>query len=239
MMVAPASVNLNLNLNTDRRKALSMGAGVNISDERIGEGGGKGFFASVNFQPSDNLSLSLRPRYSTSHSGAQYVTATDVLPYGPTYGERYVFADLEQREFSLDTRVDWTFSPTLTLQLFAQTLISSGDYVQYKQLADAQTYDFLNLDPTLVDGTQEVDFDGDGAADYSFTDRDFNVRSLIGNAVLRWEYRPGSTIFLVWQRAQAGRVRVGDFDLGRDVGALFDVPADDRFIIKVNYWLGL
>ena len=55
-------------------------------------------------------------------------------------------------------------------------------------------------------------FNGDGTADYSFADRDFNVRSLIGNAVLRWEYRPGSTIFLVWQRQQAASSGVGDFD---------------------------
>ena len=90
-----------------------------------------------------------------------------------------------------------------------------------------------------VDGTQYVDFDGDGTSDYSFTDRDFNVRSLIGNAVLRWESRPGSTIFLVWQRQQVDRALVGNFDFGRDAGALFDAPADNRFIIKVNYWLGM
>jgi hypothetical protein len=84
-----------------------------------------------------------------------------------------------------------------------------------------------------------VDFDRDGAADFDFGERDFNVRSLIGNAVLRWEYRPGSTIFFVWQRRQADRALLGDFDFGRDAGALFDAPADDRFIVKVNYWLGM
>jgi hypothetical protein len=84
-----------------------------------------------------------------------------------------------------------------------------------------------------------VDFDGDGRVDYSFDDRDFNVRSLLGNAVLRWEYRPGSTIFLVWQRAQDGEVGLGDFDFGRDLDALWGVPAHNRFIVKVNSWLGL
>ena len=88
-----------------------------------------------------------------------------------------------------------------------------------------------------LDGDQYVDFDSDGTTDYSFNDKDFNVRSLVGNAVLRWEYRPGSAIFLVWQRRQQGRAQVGDFDFGRDVDALFAAPADDRFIIKVNYWL--
>ena len=76
-------------------------------------------------------------------------------------------------------------------------------------------------------------------ADYSLGDRDFNVRSLVGNAVLRWEYRPGSTVFLVWQRRQAGRARLGDFDFRRDLDALLDLPADKRFMLKVNHWLGL
>jgi hypothetical protein len=155
----------------------------------------------------------------------------------------------------MEARVDWTFSPDLSLQLFAQPLLSSGDYLTYKQLAESETFDFNEFTPGSgteiggdvlcsatvceVDGTQHVDFDDDGVADYSFSDRDFNVRSLIGNAVLRWEYRAGSTIFFVWQRSQAGRVGVGDFDFGRDLDALFAAPAVNRFIVKVNYWLGL
>ena len=90
-----------------------------------------------------------------------------------------------------------------------------------------------------MEGRQYVDFDGDGAADYSFRDRDFNVRSLLGNAVLRWEYRPGSTLFLVWQRRQSDYALAGNLDFQRDVTALFEAPADNRFIIKMNYWLGL
>jgi hypothetical protein len=133
--------------------------------------------------------------------------------------------------------------------------MSSGANQRYKQLAATQSFDFENFVPGVaevlpdqvrcssnicqVDGSQHVDFDGDGVTDDSFSDRDFNIRSLIGNAVLRWEYRPGSTVFVVWQRSQAGRSSVGDFDFGRDLGALFNAPADDRFIIKVNYWLGL
>jgi hypothetical protein len=61
----------------------------------------------------------------------------------------------------------------------------------------------------------------------------------VGNAVLRWEYRPGSTIFFVWQRRQAGRVSLGDFDFERDLDALLSAPAENRFMIKVNYWLGM
>jgi hypothetical protein len=239
MMVGPASVNFMVNLNSDQRKSVSFGGGFSVSDDRIGVGGNRSMGGQVRFQPSDNLSFSLGPQFSVSRSGDQYVTATSTLPYSPTFGTRYLFADLEQRSFSMETRIDWTFTPTLSLQLYAQPLLSSGDYIQYKQLEAAQTFDFVDLTPTTVGSTQQVDFDNDGTPDFSFTDRDFNFRSLVGNAVLRWEYRPGSAVFFVWQRQQSERAQVGDFDLGRDASALFGAPANDRFIVKVNYWFGL
>ncbi len=253
MMVGPASTRASVNVDTDRRKAVSFGLNLEASDDRIGDGGSRQIRGNVRFQPSDNVAVSLNPRFEWQRSGDQYVTATSVLPYDPTFGTRYLFADLDRRTFSMETRLDWTFSPTLSLQLFAQPLLSSGDYLQYKQLAASKSFDFDALAQgeagdagarcssaiCEVDGRQHVDFDGDGETDYSFSDRDFNVRSLIGNAVLRWEYRPGSTIFLVWQRQQVDRGLLGDFDFARDWSALFDAPSDNRFILKVNYWLGL
>ena len=255
IMVNPASTDFSVNMSSDRRKAVSFGSNFKVTDDRIGAGGSTDIRVDIRVQPSDRLSVSVSPNWSTATSDAQYVTSTSTLAYDPTYGRRYLFAELDRQSFSMVTRLDWTFSPTLTLQLYAQPLLSSGDYVEYKQLAGAESYEFLGFEPGSaqalengiscssnicnVDGRQHVDFDGDGFTDYSFSDRDFNVRSLIGNAVLRWEYRPGSTIFLVWQRQQVDRALIGDFDLSRDAGALFDAPADNRFIIKMNYWLGL
>ncbi len=239
MMQIPASVDWNINVNSDRRKVVSFGAFFRVSDDLTASGGSWNLGTFFTIQPSDNLSVSLGPRISSSRSSDQYVTATSVLPYAPTYGRRYIFADLEQRSFEMEARLDWTFSPTLSFQLFAQPLISSGDYIRYKQLAAPETFEFVDLGPTDPSGTQSIDFDNNGSVDFTFEDRDFNFRSLIGNAVLRWEYRPGSTLFLVWQRAQSHRERVGDFRFGRDVNELFGAPADDRFIVKINYWLGL
>ena len=179
-----------------------------------------------------------------------------MLTYAPTSGQRYVFADLDQKSFSMVTRLNVTFTPYLSLQLYAQPLLSAVDYVSYKQLEAPETFDFDVFDEGTYaelagqalcqggricqDGDRQfVDFDADGLADYSFSDRDFNQRSLIGNAVLRWEYRPGSTIFVVWQHEQFERADRGDFSLGRDARALFGSPSSDAFIIKMNYWLGL
>jgi hypothetical protein len=254
MMMRPGSTKWSVNLSSDRRKAVSFGSHFEMEDDRQGVGGGWTVRSDVKVQPSERLQVVVTPRYNEDNSGHQYVSATETMPYSPTFGVRYLFADLSRRTVSMETRLDWTFTPRLSLQLFAQPLLSSGDYVQYKQLATSKSYDFLEFNPGAgsntaggvacpgicdLEGRQYVDFDGDGTADYSFRDRDFNVRSLVGNAVLRWEYRPGSTLFVVWQRRQSDYAFVGNLDLQRDATALFEAPADNRFIIKMNYWLGL
>ena len=181
---------------------------------------------------------------------------TQDVGYEPTFGRRYLFADLDRTSLVGETRLNITFNNRLTLQFYAQPLLESGDYVTYKQLEESETFDFEDFtegravvdDGTVtcvggttcvIDGARFVDLDGNGTTDFAFKDQSFNVRSLRMNAVLRWEYRPGSTIFLVWQQNRSDEVGIGDFDFGRDVGALFAAAAENVFILKVNYWLGL
>ena len=91
----------------------------------------------------------------------------------------------------------------------------------------------------VSEGTRYVDFDGDGSTDHAFSDRDFNFRSLRLNAVMRWEFRPGSTVFLVWQQSRTDRVTDGSFDFGRDITQLWRSEPENLFIAKFTYWLGL
>ncbi len=256
IMRTPGNTQVELRLNGDRRRTVSWGGNVQLQRDNFGGGHSVEASTELNVRPSARLELSVRPRWERQSTSDQYVEQTGDVGFAPTYGTRYLFADLERRTFSMETRLDWTFTPHLSLQLFAQPLLSSGNFVTYKQLVRPGTFDFRVFRPgsaattdagvhcsggdiCLLDGEQHVDFDGDGVADFSFDERDFNVRSLVGNVVLRWEYRPGSTVFLVWQRRQSDKAMVGDFDFGRDVGALFDARSDDRFIVKVNYWLGM
>lgn len=243
-MRSPGSTSFSLGVGTDNRKLLSVQPGVSVTRGREGSGDSFSTQLGVTLQPSTRLLVTLEPSWERSTDGAQFVTSSDTPAFGPTYGTRYVFAELERRDLSMVTRVNMTFTPKLSLELFAQPLVTSVDFVRYKQLAAPETFDFDVLQEgsatwTDTSGTRFLDFDRDGAPDASFSDRDFNLRSLRATAVLRWEYRPGSEIFVVWQRSQADRDRVGDFDLGRDAHALFGAPADNRFIVKMNYWLGL
>jgi hypothetical protein len=161
-----------------------------------------------------------------------------------------VFADLEQRTVGFDTRVNVTMSPGLTLELYAQPFVSSVHHSRFKEFAaprssEKRVYgeDIGNIAPVTGQGGTitgyTIDPDGAGAAaPFSVTNPDFNLRSLRGNMVLRWEYRPGSTLFLVWTRAGADfSPFVDDFRLGRDVDAMFGAETDNVFLVKMTYWL--
>jgi len=254
LMLAPRSWEWSADFKTDERKAVWIEPSVEFSGQSMGGARRAEFGLEVAVRPSPRVELAVQPQFEMVRSGAQFVGRSTALPYAPTFGTRYLFATLDRREFGLETRLNVTFSPHMTLQLFAQPLLSSGDFLTYKQLAAPRSFSFDEFEegpytpgPALCgggrtcrapDGTRYIDFDGDGTADHSFEDRDFNVRSLIGNAVFRWEYRPGSAIFLVWQRQQEDEVMLGGFDFTRDARALFRAPARNVFLIKASYWLG-
>ena len=209
----------------------------------------------LQLQPRSNVSVSLGPSISRRETGYQYVGTYDDSTDNLFYGNRYVFAHLKQNSISMDTRLNVTFSPTLTLELFMQPLIVSGAYSRYNEFAAPRSgrrveygKDFglaiiqPGADPSKDRATVLLDADTDtlsGSPTYRFTDPTFTFRSLRGNAVLRWEYRPGSTLFVVWTRSSdIPNLPRGDIHFGEDVGDLFHGPSENIFLIKMTYWLG-
>lgn len=174
----------------------------------------------INWSPSPTVWVVAGPQFFRAHNPAQFYYSLPLGGPAATYGASYVFAELDQREVSMTARVNWTFSPTLSLQTFLQPLVSAGDFGALKQLRAARTFDF-----SPVDGT------GD--------ESDFNFRSLRGNAVLRWEYRPGSTLYVVWQQFRSGTADLGEFRFGRDVRGVFESRPENVVAVKATYWLPL
>lgn len=178
------------------------------------EGGEEGSYdrsggVSLTYLPSANLRLNVGPYVSRSRNVHQYVAAT---------GGEYVFAELEQRSFELSTRVDWTLSSRLSFQLFLQPFIASGDYHDLHALARPRTADYVPYAGAL-------------------REPDFNFRSVRGSAVVRWEFRPGSALYVVWNENRADVVPVGDFRFRRDLRAISTAPSHDVFLVKMSYWL--
>lgn len=213
----PAWWQYQLNASSDVRKPLTLGLGANVLDYAYG---GWSWSARTAFgvKTSTRWNLSVAPTVSRLYTPAQFVTSVADPSYTATYGRRYVFAPLHQTSVALETRFNATFSPTLSLETYVQPLLSSQDYGGAQQFVAPQTYAF-------------VPFDG------SVPELDFNLRSLRGNAVLRWEWRRGSTIFVAWQQRRMDIGSVGDFDFSRDRRALFGTRPDNIVVIKMNYWL--
>lgn len=244
----PGNMFYSMSVATDSRKRINFNMNSTLS--RTDEGyKSYGIFAGVNVRAASNISVSFEPSYNYSRGGRQYVNAFTDPEATAFYGKRYLFADLKQKTVGFDTRMNMTFTPTLTFELFAQPFISSVHFSRFKEFVAprSQAIRVFGEDVGTVteirsaEGELEsyaIDPDGAGpAAVLNQPNPDFNLRSLRGNAVLRWEYRPGSTLFLVWTRTSShfGRL-IGDFEFGRDADALFGANSDNIFLVKVNFW---
>jgi hypothetical protein len=205
------------NFGTDGRKSVS--AFWNSYLERDRHGTTRvNMSPSLTWRPTTATSVSTGFRYNINNDDAQWVTNQDVN--GET---RYVFARLEQRTSAFTFRVNYTLTPELSIQTYAEPFVSAGQYSQYKMLVDGRA-------PEYAARYQPYGYTGNA---------DFNIRSFRTTNVLRWEYKPGSSLFVVWQQNRSGYADVGDFDFGRDFGGVFAAPAHNVFLVKLSYWLNM
>jgi len=218
LMQRPANWSGFFHVGSDSRKAVSVFTTIDgMRDEYGGWAAGLNLTAIV--RTSDRWSLRVGPSFSKGLTKAQYVGTVQHPAATATYGAFYLFAPLRQTTLAMETRLDFTFTPKLSFQLYAQPFISSGDYMEVGSLDEPRGYTFSPWDGTVPN-------------------LDFNYRSLRGTAVLRWEYRPGSTLYLAWQQSRADYAGgVGDFRFGRDREAMFGARPDNVFVIKASYWL--
>ena len=241
----PAGWNLWSYAHSDRRKPVSVNMSFSASGQPDTDARSYRLGPSVSIRPSDNADVSLGPSLAWNRNVLQYVDGVAVT--GET---EYLLATVEQTTVALTARLNYTFSPTLSLQLYAQPFISAGDYSAFKVVTDPRAAAFADRVRTLgdgeitsdvVDGDREytADLNGDGTADHTFGDPSFNFKQLRSNVVLRWEYRPGSTVFLVWSQGRTDFTRDGTFRFDRDVGELWSADGTNVLMVKVSYWLGL
>jgi hypothetical protein len=231
------------NLSSDSRK--SFYGSFNTSAGR-GEAGGwlytAGFY--FNWKASNALNASINLDYSRVHNAAQYVAAESDAYASKTYGTRYIFGVLDQKQISSSLRLNWTFTPKLSFQLYLQPLLSTGSYSSIMELSQPGTFSFNRYGEgqsqfANVGGQYTIDPDGPVGPAPGFTvpNPDFNFKSLRANAVFRWEYLPGSTIYVVWTNEKMDYESRGDFSLGRDVDKLLRVFPDNVYSIKITYWI--
>jgi hypothetical protein len=203
-------------------------------------------YPSVEWKPASNFTLSFGPGLDRAIEDAQYVPLYGASAAAPGEvpadfgGRRYVFARMDQTTLSANLRLDVSFTRNLTLQTYVQPLISEGRYGGYKALARSGSYEFVRYGPDAVASPEAVVVTPAGGESFAFPNPSFNVKSLRGNAVLRWEYRPGSVLYFVWTQTRARDFDpVGDLRVGPSMRRLFDAGANDIFLVKATYYLDL
>jgi len=241
LALIPSGYQIDFDISTDNRKPIVLSANESLYN-RPSEGYTWRGSLSLGLKPSSKFSFSFGPGYTVRRSILQWVTNVEDPLMTETYGTRHVFARIHQRVLSGEIRLNWIFTPRLSLQLYLQPFLAVGKYDEFRELAQSKSFDYniYGQEQSTIDydnGYYTVDPDGpEGPSPtFSFYNPDFNLKSLRGTVVLRWEYLPGSTLYFVWTQNRADYGYPGDLNLGRDLKALFKAPGDNVFLIKISY----
>ena len=230
-------VNGRVGFSTDNRKPVRVDFSTGVQRNWIADATTYDISAGLFVQARSNIDVSIGPSWYARTDPMQYITQVD-----DDAGVRhYLYGTIDQTTVALTTRVNWTFSPKLSLQLYAQPFIAAGRYTEYKDVDNPHARTFADRftaltagDTMLQDGTVFVNRNGA----YSFEQPDFDIQQLRSTVVLRWEYRPGSTLFAIWSHGQNDD-GTNRFDLGNDLARLGHAPGENVVMVKANYWIGL
>ncbi|WP_157464807.1 DUF5916 domain-containing protein [Balneola vulgaris] len=179
-------------------------------------------FSTMNYRPTGYLQFSIAPTFLTELNTDQYQAFGD---FDDDPELDYLFSDSRIDIFYTDIRLNWTFTPKLSLQTYVRPLFYTADFSRYKTFEERKTYKFNELDASDQSAYESL--------------ADFDYRVLQGNAVLRWEYRPGSTLFLVWQQERDEYLGGQSFfEPFKSTPDLFKAEPTNIFLIKLSYWFG-
>jgi hypothetical protein len=215
LVVIPKGQNWWLWLNTDSRKWWQVNPNIEGGDTKDGHYNYYGLL--FDLHPRSNIEFSGGPGYLRSDGVSRWLTS---LTDENDERTEEIFGEQHVRRFDITFRGTFTFSKNLTLQIYAQPFMASVDYRNFKKLIPPDVFEYV--DTTVYNEREE--------------EPDFNWKSFNSNIVLRWEYRPGSTLFLVWTQSRETEDSVGDFKFRRDWDDMFDTVPGNTFLIKINYW---
>lgn len=248
MMKFPGAWSNWYSLSSDERKKLRFGLG---GYNQFNDAGGSRYhdlWLELNWRPDNAVAFYAGPFYRYNKDNLQYV---DTQTHPTTGQKRYIMALLEQETFGVQFRIDLSITPNLTIQYYGQPFISAGKYSQFKRVTEPRavhygdrfhTFGSEEISLTTLEGGDriyEVDENRDGAVDYRFDYPDFNFWEFRSNLVVRWEYLPGSTLYLVWTQNRSDDAPHGDFSICKGFKNLFNIYPDNVILIKMNYWFSL
>ncbi len=205
-------------MSSDNRRRLSAGFEADWGGDNH-QTSWQAYYPSITVRPVPAVMFSLAANINRNHTDSQWVNnITDPLTH-------YVFGRLDQTTVSITGRFNYTITPNLSVQLYAQPFVAAGAYSAFKEIADPRSETYEGRYTPLAYATDV------------YGNPDFSVKSFRTTNVLRWEYKPGSALFVVWQQARENDAVRGGFNFSRDSGAIFGVPPHNVFLVKLAYWL--
>lgn len=246
LVIQPSEYQVNFDVSSDSRKKIILQIFGTYAKDAIG-GVYQSLGTDIQWKPNTQLTFSVGPQYENNVEKRQWVGNFLDASAVNTFNTRYVLARIKQNSISANIRLNWTFTPTLSLQLFMQPFIAVGEYSEFKEIAKPKSlkmnYYGENGSTIAFDKNNNeytVDPDGNGqATSFKFGNPNFNFKSLRGNAVLRWEVLPGSIFYFVWSHNQTNFDNAGEFNLTRDFKNLWNSEGDDIFLVKFSYWFDI
>ncbi len=191
------------------------------------------------FRPFNTLKLAAGVNYATQYNQLQYISTVS-----HQLSNRYILGTIDQQTLGLEFRIDYIITPELSVQYYGSPFVSRGKYSEFKKVTNPVEEDYSSrfeifAGPVKTERSIFFDDDHDAIADFSIPDPDFNFLQFRSNLVIRWEYRPGSTCYLVWSMDKTGGAEPLNAALGESMKQFGNVYPDNIFLVKFNYWFSI
>jgi hypothetical protein len=238
-MLLPPAWRIYASINTDNAKRVYFGVDGSFSNSIIESASDIDVNPGMIFCPLNTLRLVAGVSYAHHYNQLQYVGTVDFRMQ-----KKYILGTIDQNTLGLVFRVDYSINPELSVQYYGSPFVSKGLFSEYKFVTNALSDNYPErfttfLNSAKTSGNVLLDENNDGSPDYSVPDPDFNFLQFRSNLVIRWEYRPGSVIYLVWSMDKTGGAEPLDLSLGKSMEHLGDVHSNNIFLVKFNYWFSL
>jgi len=242
-ILRPGSWNTWISLNTDHRKKIRFEIGSSFNRNDDGISSSSNIRAEIRWRTNDQFTISANPFYSLNKNNLQYINTIE-----HNGEEKYIMGFIDQKTLGLVLRFDLCLTPNLTIQFYGQPFVSAASYSHIKRVTSPRASDYNDRFHTFTsdeisyseeDGEYSIDENRDGQTDYTISSPDFNFRQFRSNLVIRWQYAPGSTIYLVWSQERTGFEGTGTFDYTSDMRDLFNVYPKNVVMLKINKWFSL
>lgn len=240
-IILPGDFSTSLFLSTSSRKKLEAELELHYQLGYEDSGSRYGLEFGLGYKPISNLNISITPEFSYRQWELQYVEQQHF-----NTNDRYIFGAIDQKTLSMSIRLDLILTPELTIQFWGQPFIASGDYNEFKYIRDPKAdhfrdrYHMYDASELSYDATEDMYniAESESGLTYEFENPDFNIKEFLANLVFRWEYRPGSFIYLVWSQSRSGFDPYGAFQLDKNINDIWDIHPTDAILLKLSYRIG-